>query len=250
MDKNRFQQMWEKMQSDGYFSRHPHYEEHFGIKSSESDRELDRQVLAMDFGTDEVFFPVPYSAALERSVKRTEAFWLPKMFELPTSGNALDVGCGYGRSLAWLAEHYERVVGTDISPSAIVSARKFLAGRSNVELMVNGADSLPDSLANKSFDIVYVFTVFQHIPREFTAGLLRDIHRVLKPGSSVIFNLVSNINEAANEGQLATEWAIGYSLQSVHQLLADCDLQAEKIVRWSGPESEVSWLWVKAARPG
>ena len=240
--------MWETMQSAGYFSRHPDYEQHFGVAPDAAEQALDRQLLTLDYSADEFVFPVPYSPALERSVKRTEAFWLPRMFSLPDSGAALDVGCGYGRTVAWLSDCYQQVTGTDISATAIAAAKKFLAQRSNITLLTNEANGLPASLMENSFALVYAFTVFQHIPREFTRGLLKDIQKVLKADGCVIFNLLSGINEDRDDGVAGTEWAIGYSLAQARALLTDCGLVESKIVRWSGPGTDVSWLWVQARK--
>ena len=167
---------------------------------------------------------------------------------MQSAGMALDVGCGYGRTVAWLSDCYQQVVGTDISPTAIAAAKKFLAQRSNVSLLTNEANGLPVSLTENAFALVYVFTVFQHIPREFTRGLLKDIQRVLHKNGSVIFNLLSGINEDCDDGAAETEWAIGYSLPQARALLADCGLVEQKIVRWSGPGTELSWLWVQARK--
>ena len=90
MKQAEFKDMWEAMQSDGYFSNHPHYSDYFGKKLTDEDMELDEQVLALDFSSTEIYMPVPYSEALERSVKRTESTWLPKTFTLPQTGVALD----------------------------------------------------------------------------------------------------------------------------------------------------------------
>ncbi len=46
-----------------------------------------------------------------------------------TTGHALDLGCGEGADVIWLAEHGWRCLGVDISEAAIGRARQEAAGR-------------------------------------------------------------------------------------------------------------------------
>ena len=226
----------------------PHYEDYFGKEPSDEDRVLDQIILSLDFSSSDIYIPIPYSEALERSAKRTEPMWLPKTFDLPQNGIALDVGCGFGRSVRWLSEQYDQVIGTDISSQVIDKARELCQEIDNATFYVNEADSLPVEVLPSSIDMVYVFTVFQHIPREYTLGLLQKIQEVLSNNGVVVFNLVSCINEDKNDGVVETEWAIGYSESQAQDLLAKAGLQLQKMTKWSGPESIASWLWVAASK--
>ena len=244
MDKKEFKEVWESMQTDGYFATHPHYEDYFGKELSDEDRALDQIILSLDFSSSDIYIPIPYSEALERSAKRTEPLWLPKTFDLSRSGVALDVGCEFGRSVRWLSKQYDQVIGTDISSHVIDKTRKLCQEIDNATFYVNEADSVPAEVLPSSIDMVYVFTVFQHIPREYTPGLLRKIQEVLSDNGVVVFNLVSCINEDKNDGIAETEWAIGYSEPQAQDLLAKAGLQLQKMTKWSGPESSASWLWL------
>ena len=248
MKSDEFRRMWDEMQRDGYFTNHPHYTDFHGHSPSKEDLELDNAVIALDFETQNVSMPVPYSDTLERSIKRTESLWLYKMFDLPRTGTALDIGCGFGRSVNWMANNYDKVIGTDISEHVIAAAIKNCEHLNNIALYVNGPDSLPADILPASVDVAYIFTVFQHIPREYTQNILRSVERVLKPGGKVVFNLLSNINEELNEGEQHTEWAIGYSDDQARNLLRDSALREERLVHWSRPETAISWLWVSGIK--
>lgn len=243
MDQASFKAMWEQMQDAGYFNQHPHYRDYFGQELTDEDRALDTAILDLDFSRDDIEMPAPYSESLERAVKRTEAEWLYKMFRLPESGTALDLGCGFGRSVAWLCERYDQVIATDISGSVVELARRLIKA-DNVDFYVNDADGLPADIHPASVDVAYIFTVFQHIPREFADKLLRQVADKLRPGGIAVFNLISEVNENLNDGVPETEWAIGYSRGQAYDLIADAGLQCERIVRWYRPENDVSWLWV------
>jgi len=248
MKSDYFKSMWEKMQAEGYFRNHGDYSDHFGMQPSEDERAMDSSILELDFAQDEIEMPFAYSQELERSVKRTESTWLYDMFELPIEGTALDLGCGFGRTTSWMAERYEKVFATDISSVVIDEARKNLQSHGNIEFCVNEADALPPSIAAESLDLAYIFTVFQHIHRDFAAGILRQTARALKPSGKVVFNLLSDINEGIDDGVEDTEWIIGYSREQALALIENAGLRMERIVRWYRPENEVSWLWVCAIR--
>ncbi|MEX0963872.1 MAG: class I SAM-dependent methyltransferase [Pseudohongiellaceae bacterium] len=246
MKNAEFKGMWEKMQEKDYFANHPHYSDHFGSSPSKDELALDRKMLSLDFTQNEITMPIPYSDALERSVKRTESVWLYEMFALPKAGVALDVGCGFGRSVKWMAQHYSRVIGTDISENVISKARANCAALQNVEFFTNDSNSIAADIEPASIDVAYIFTVFQHIPREFSVDILSSVGKVLRGNGKVVFNLLSNINEDLNSGIEGTEWAIGYSEEQAAKLVEQSGLHLDKIVSWSRPETEVRWLWVCA----
>lgn len=79
-----------------------------------------------------------------------------------TLGSALDFGCGVGRLLLPLAEHFKRTVGIDVSDSMLAEARKVCAERGHAEIeLVRSDDEL--SQLKGSFDLIHATLVFQHI---------------------------------------------------------------------------------------
>lgn len=250
MKSDYFKSMWEKMQKEGYFRNHADYSDHFGQEPSMDERIMDAKLLELDFQLDEILMPFGYSQELERSVKRTESKWVYEMFALPSSGIALDLGCGFGRTTSWMASQYSKVFASDISSVVIEEAKANLQHMKNVEFCVNEADAIPASIKDKSLDLAYIFTVFQHIHREFAAGILNQVAAALKPDGKVVFNLLSDINEQLDDGVEDTEWIIGYSREQAVSLVENSGLSVERIVRWYRPENEVSWLWVCATREG
>ena len=89
----------------------------------------------------------------------------------------LDVGCGMGLLLTELRA-YGKVEGVDVSPKSIEFCRQ--RGIQNVQ--VSAAETLP--FANSSFDVVLALDVIEHVPDD--SAVLREIHRVLKPGGVVV----------------------------------------------------------------
>jgi ubiquinone/menaquinone biosynthesis C-methylase UbiE len=99
----------------------------------------------------------------------------------PSACKALEVGCGPGRLMLPMSRHFDEIHGVDVSDEMIARARKLLRDAPNAHPHVgNGADlaMFPD----QSFDFVYSYAVFQHIPsKEVVLNYLREIQRVLKP---------------------------------------------------------------------
>ena len=97
------------------------------------------------------------------------------------AGRVLEIGCGMGRLLRPLSERVAAAVGVDLSEEMIARARAYCAGRPNVEL--HRTDGSLEFLADASFDFVYSYIVFQHVPRKaYIQRYLREAARVLKPG--------------------------------------------------------------------
>jgi SAM-dependent methyltransferase len=95
----------------------------------------------------------------------------------------LEVGCGIGTDLVRFAKHGASVTGVDLAEVAVGLARK------NFELhSVSGDIQTMDGehlrFADQSFDMVYAHGVLQYT--NDPAGMIREIHRVLKPGGEAI----------------------------------------------------------------
>jgi len=127
---------------------------------------------------------------------QTEAYRFEKLHYLPVlvdfagySGQKLlDVGCGLGNDLARFAQGGAVVSGVDLTPRAIALASANFAqrGLKGEFLVMNGeALDFPDA----SFDVVYCHTVLHFTPHP--ERMIREIHRVLKPGGRAILMTVN-----------------------------------------------------------
>jgi SAM-dependent methyltransferase len=93
----------------------------------------------------------------------------------------LDFGCGVGRLLVPFAKVSEDVVGLDVSPSMLEEARRNCdeRGVGNVQLLTSD-DEL--SALTGTFDLIYSFIVFQHIPVERGRAIFGRLLSHLRPG--------------------------------------------------------------------
>ena len=134
--------------------------------------------------------------------------YLPKVVDFSAfrGQRLLEVGCGIGTDLVRFAKGGARVTGVDLAQTAIDLARKNfeLNGLAAEDLRVANGEALP--YPDASFDVVYGHGVIQYTadaPR-----LIREMHRVLKPGGTGIFmvyNRVSWLNAMSKLMKVALE---------------------------------------------
>jgi SAM-dependent methyltransferase len=103
----------------------------------------------------------------------------------------LDVGCGAGTDLVRFARGGARVTGVDIAASAIELARQNVAQQGlAADLRVADGEQLP--FENGTFDLVFAHGVVQYT--QDAPALVRECHRVLKPGGEAIFQVYNRIS--------------------------------------------------------
>jgi SAM-dependent methyltransferase len=94
---------------------------------------------------------------------------------MATVNEVLEVGCGPGGNLAWLARQGKAVAGADVSPEMLALAQHNLP---LVEFTL--VDGLRLPFADASFEAVMSATVLQHNPASATVSLLAEMARVAR----------------------------------------------------------------------
>lgn len=103
----------------------------------------------------------------------------------PRALRALEIGCGPGRLMKPLSRTFGEIHGVDVSDEMVRLARERLRGIPHAHVHATDGSSLAQ-FADESFDMVYSYAVFQHIPsREVVLAYMREVHRVLKAGGVV-----------------------------------------------------------------
>lgn len=98
----------------------------------------------------------------------------------------LDVGCGHGAILYFLAEAgYTNVVGVDTSAEQIAMAHRL--GIASAQH--HWAFDYIRSLAPGSLDMVVLFDILEHLERQELFDLLDEVHRVLRPGGTCLIHV-------------------------------------------------------------
>lgn len=116
------------------------------------------------------FLPWDTGAPDEQLVAMVERGVLPR-------GRALDIGCGTGTNVAWLAQRGWEVVGVDVAPLAIEAARKKAPGAT---LAV--CDFLAQDPPGGPFDLVFDRGCFHCFEEEDRARFAARVAALLTPG--------------------------------------------------------------------
>ncbi len=116
----------------------------------------------------------------------------------PPGLTVVDAGCGEGHLAGTLAAHFDRVIAVDHSPARLRAARKRVPA-GNVEFLRGELDALP--LPDSGADALFLSLVLHHVPDP--SSVLREAHRVLRPGGRLV------IAELAPHGEEWTRRALG-----------------------------------------
>lgn len=119
-------------------------------------------------------------------------------------GPALDIGCGTGEFCKILAQKCGRVIGIDVAPKMIETAKKRNAA-SSIEYILTDADTFLDKSAD-TFDVIVSIAAFHHMDYQ---KILSKCKKALKSGgilviqdlykeNTLIFKLLSLIGAIAN----------------------------------------------------
>jgi len=136
----------------------------------------------------------------------------------------LEVGCGLGTDGAQFAKAGADYTGIDLTRAAVdLAKRRFELFDLPGSFRVSDAEHL--EFADNSFDLVYSHGVLHHTPD--TAGAVREIHRVLRPGGRAVvmlyhrdsYNYRVNISMLRRTGVHLLRWNSGLKL--VHLLTGE-----------------------------
>jgi ubiquinone/menaquinone biosynthesis C-methylase UbiE len=119
--------------------------------------------------------------------------YLPRLvdFSAYRGKRLLEVGCGVGIDLIRFGRGGAVVTGIDLAEVSIDLARKNFAHNglsADLQVMNGEAMSFPDN----SFDVVYAHGVLQYTAH--ADRMMREIHRVLKPGGQAIMMVYNRIS--------------------------------------------------------
>ena len=107
----------------------------------------------------------------------------------------LDIGCGRGEAILYLACNGAIVYGIDYSPNGLRIAKRYLGSKreseQNICLVQADAGQLP--FKDSSFDKLLMFDLIEHLYPEELAKALSEAHRVLVPGGQLIIHTAPNL---------------------------------------------------------
>jgi len=135
-----------------------------------------------------------------------------QLLELSRSSYLLDLGCGAGGILAFVAEQRRcRCVGLEISAAAIQGARASACERGIDSLVDFRAADLNEALpfTDGTFSAVVAFDVILHLRNRL--GLFREIVRVLQRGGRFLFTDAAVLTGAISNESVELRFGQGFA---------------------------------------
>jgi SAM-dependent methyltransferase len=117
--------------------------------------------------------------------------------------SALDVGCGIGLIAGWLAKRIPQVVGVDLSPRAVETAKEL-----HPELEFRVCAPPGDPLPAGHFDLITLIDVVEHFPRKELSALFERVGESAAEEAVVAVNLPSKLfalNRRSDQDQVIDE---------------------------------------------
>lgn len=104
---------------------------------------------------------------------------------LDRSDRVLDIGCGSGLLLPWIADRVDEYVGVDFSAAFIraANARRAALGVRNARFVCGPVDAV-----RGPFTVAFALDVSEHIPDAEWGRVLRSVQHVLAPGGRLILH--------------------------------------------------------------
>jgi ubiquinone/menaquinone biosynthesis C-methylase UbiE len=157
---------------------------------------------------------------------------------------ALEIGCGPGRLMRPLAQIFGEIHGVDVSDEMIRRAEANLHDVPHAHPHHSSGADLA-LFADESFDFVYSYAVFQHIPsRDVVMNYLREAARVLKPGGLIRVQ----INGLPETAQRYDTWSgVRISAQEVAAFAREADLQ---LLALEGMQTQYMWTTMRKQPTG
>jgi len=173
----------------------------------------------------------------------------PEFSRLPPSSSdarsALEIGCGPGRLMRPMSRQFGEIHGVDISDEMVRLACDQLKDIPHAHVHVTPDSSL-GMFADNSFDFVYSYIVFQHIPnRDVVLNYLSEARRVLKTGGILRCQLRGTPPLDSEMERESTTWTgCHFSGEEVAAFAREHRLQ---LVALSGLQTQ--YMWVTLRKP-
>lgn len=122
-------------------------------------------------------------------------------FKSGDQSRVLDLGCGAGRHIVYLAKEGYQATGIDFSGPGLEFVKKRLDELSlSAQLIKTNITTIP--FENESFDGVISFAVIYYFLPEDIDTIIHEIYRVLKPNGKAFIVLRSTNDKRYGRGQL------------------------------------------------
>lgn len=144
----------------------------------------------------------------------------------------LDLGCGFGRHLIYLAEEGFEVTGIDISQEAVKMTKERLKEKDLEAKAVQG-DMANIPFSNEEFDAVLAITVIGHATKPDITKTVKEIYRVMKKGGLFYGNIPSKGDSRYDTGEVVEkgetyrthEYGFGRGMKEIHSFYTEEEIK-------------------------
>lgn len=121
----------------------------------------------------------------------------------------LEIACGPGRGLGYLAQKARSVTAGDLTPALVDAARAHYGER--VKLSVFDAQTPP--FPDASFDVVVLYEAFYYLPNP--AAFLSEARRILRPGGELLLSMPNPEWEGFNRSPFSVRYFTADELRAL-----------------------------------
>lgn len=129
---------------------------------------------------------------IKRLQAQVELFWQNELkhyieFGLRDGMSVVELGAGPGFMIDKIAAHFSQcdLTALEIDPLLVEYAKNLLTQRERQHCTILQGSIMATELPTNSFDFALIRMVLEHLPD--TAGAMREVWRILKPGGKAIF---------------------------------------------------------------
>ena len=184
-------------------------------------------------------------------VSNEESDEIPQLLKLESGSSVLELGCGSGGYAMYLAEKIGcKVVGLDVNASGIENGNQLASARrleACVHFLQHDA-STNLAFDDNSFDALFSNDVLCHVPGR--AAVLRQVHRVLKPGGRLLFSDALVVGGMVTHEEIAIRSSIGFYAYSPpgenERLIEQAGLRLIKVTDTTENAAQISARWLQA----
>jgi len=161
------------------------------------------------------------------------------------SGRALDLGCGTGTNVVYLAQHGWEATGVDFAASAIQQARRKANGISGATFIEGDVTRLREQGIQGPFDLVLDMGCFHALPQESREAYVQEIAAVTIPGAHLLMWEVSE-----KMGRFPVGWLMQpdevrnrFSTQFIIERVEPRDFVAKRLK--GHMKVKANWYWLR-----
>lgn len=128
---------------------------------------------------------------------------------------ALDLGCGTGELLGYMAQHAEKLIGVDCSPEMLGEAETKLRLKGiDVDLRLGELEHLP--MRDNEADLAVISMVLHHLTNPEDG--IKEVSRILEPGGLFIFAEFAKHEVETLRTEYGDRW-LGFSHEYIENIL-------------------------------